>query len=301
MLKIAYAPIYQHPLPDGHRFPMLKYELIPAQLLYEGTCSNHNFFEPNEVNEFWILKTHDPTYLANLKNISIDPKMIRRIGFPLSKELVIREKIITQGTIDCCQFALENGISMNVAGGTHHAFKDKGEGFCLLKDVAIASNYLLTKKLANKILVIDLDVHQGNGTAKIFENEPRVFTFSMHGKDNYPLHKEISDLDLELATCTKDEIYLKLLFETLPKLISIEKPDFLFFVAGVDILESDKLGKLSVSKAGCYERDKFVFEIAKFNKLPIVVTLGGGYSPKILDIVEAHCNTFRLAEKIFFN
>lgn len=301
MFKIAYAPIYQHPLPDGHRFPMLKYELIPAQLLYEGTCNNHNFFEPNEVDEFWILKTHDPINWANLKNIAIDPKMIRRIGFPLSKELVIREKIITQGTIDCCQFALENGVSMNVAGGTHHAFKDKGEGFCLLNDVAIASNYLLTKKLANKILVIDLDVHQGNGTAKIFENEPRVFTFSMHGKENYPLHKEISDLDLELATYTKDEIYLKLLFETLPKLISIEKPDFLFFVAGVDILESDKLGKLSVSKAGCYERDKFVFEIAKFNKLPIVVTLGGGYSPKILDIVEAHCNTFRLAEKIFSN
>lgn len=300
MLKIAYSPIYQHPLPEGHRFPMLKYELIPEQLLYEGTCKPENFFIPKPINEKWIRLTHEEKYWEDLKNLRLDPKMIRKIGFPLSAELVIRETIITQGTIDCCHFAFENGVAMNVAGGTHHAYSNKGEGFCLLNDVAVAANYLLTQKLAHKILVIDLDVHQGNGTAEIFQHENRVFTFSMHGKENYPLHKEKSDLDIELPTFTQDELYLSLLYETLPQLIQSQKPDFLFYVSGVDILATDKLGKLSVSKEGCYRRDEFVFEQAQKNNLPIVVAMGGGYSPKITDIVEAHCNTFRLAEKMFF-
>ena len=300
MLKIAHAPIYQHPLPEGHRFPMLKYELIPEQLLYEGTCTLENFFSPNPVDEKWILRTHNKKYWEDLKNLRLDPKMIRKIGFPLSEQLVLRETIITQGTIDCSVYAQKYGISMNVAGGTHHAYTDRGEGFCLLNDVAITSNYLLDKGLANKVLVIDLDVHQGNGTAEIFQNEPRVFTFSMHGKENYPLHKEQSDLDIELKTFLKDDEYLGLLFETLPKLILKEKPDFLFYISGVDILETDKLGKLSISIQGCYRRDEFVFEQAIEHKLPIVVSMGGGYSPKITDIIEAHCNTFRLAEKMFF-
>ena len=300
MLKIAYSPIYQHSLPEGHRFPMLKYELIPEQLLYEGTCKPENFFIPEVVEEKWIRLTHEEKYWEDLKNLHLDPKMVRKIGFPLSEELVIRETIITQGTIDCCHFAFENGVAMNVAGGTHHAYSNKGEGFCLLNDVAVASNYLLAQKLAYKILVIDLDVHQGNGTAEIFQHESRVFTFSMHGKENYPLHKEKSDLDIELPTYTQDELYLSLLYETLPKLIQSQKPDFLFYISGVDILATDKLGKLSISNEGCYRRDEFVFEQAQKNNLPIVVAMGGGYSPKITDIVEAHCNTFRLAEKMYF-
>lgn len=300
MLKIAYSPIYQHPLPEGHRFPMLKYELIPEQLLYEGTCKSENFFIPEAVEEKWIRLTHEEKYWEDLKNLRLDSKMVRKIGFPLSEELVIRETIITQGTIDCCHFAFENGVSMNVAGGTHHAYSNKGEGFCLLNDVAVAANYLLAQKLAHKILVIDLDVHQGNGTAEIFQHQKQVFTFSMHGKENYPLHKEKSDLDIELPTYTQDELYLSLLYETLPQLIQSQKPDFLFYVSGVDILATDKLGKLSVSKEGCYRRDEFVFEQAQKNNLPIVVAMGGGYSPKITDIVEAHCNTFRLAEKMYF-
>lgn len=300
MLKIAYSPIYQHPLPEGHRFPMIKYELIPEQLIYEGTCTADNFFVPNPIDEKWILRTHTKSYWEDLKNLSIDAKMIRKIGFPLSAELVLREIIIAQGTIDCCHFALKNGIALNVAGGTHHAYTNRGEGFCLLNDVGIAANYLLDNQLAKKILVVDLDVHQGNGTAEIFQNEARVFTFSMHGKENYPLHKEKSDLDIELPTYTQDEEYLSLLYNTLPKLIENQKPDFLFFISGVDILSTDKLGKLSVSTQGCYRRDEFVFEQAIKNNLPIVVSMGGGYSPQIRDIVEAHCNTFRLAEKMFF-
>ena len=300
MLKIAYSPIYQHPLPEGHRFPMLKYELIPEQLLYEGTCDKDNFFEPIPVDEQWIVRTHSKQYWEDLKYLRLDPKMIRKIGFPLSEELVRRETIITQGTIDCCHFALANGIAMNVAGGTHHAYSNKGEGFCLLNDVAIASNYLIDKGLATKILIIDLDVHQGNGTAEIFQEQINVFTFSMHGQENYPLHKEKSDLDIGLETYTKDEAYLNILYQTLPALIKQQKPDFLFYISGVDILVTDKLGKLSITKEGCYRRDEFVFEQAINNKLPIVVSMGGGYSPKIIDIVDAHCNTFRLAQKMFF-
>lgn len=300
MLKIAHSPIYCHLLPEGHRFPMIKYELIPEQLIYEGTCTEANFFSPEVVDTKWVLGVHTEQYLNDLMNLTIDPKMERRIGFPVTKELVMRELIITQGTIDCCRYAFESGVSMNVAGGTHHAYADKGEGFCLLNDVAVASYYLLENKLAKQILVIDLDVHQGNGTAVIFENEPRVFTFSMHGAENYPLKKEKSDLDIALPTYCEDQPYLDLLYSTLPRLIGEVKPDFLFYISGVDILKTDKLGKLSVSKEGCYLRDKFVFEQARKHKLPIVVSMGGGYSPRIADIVEAHCNTYRLANEMYF-
>ena len=300
MLKIAYDSIYTHPLPEGHRFPMIKYELIHEQLLYEGTCTLENFFAPVPVDAKWVLGVHDKQYFEDLLNLRIDARMERRIGFPISDMLVKRELVITEGTIDCCKFAFESGISMNIAGGTHHAYADKGEGFCLLNDVAVAAYYLLTNNLVNKILVVDLDVHQGNGTALIFENEPRVFTFSMHGKENYPLKKEKSDMDIELRTYCEDEEYLSILYKTLPKLIEEVKPQFIFYISGVDILASDKLGKLKVSMEGCKQRDTFVFEQVIKNQIPIVVSMGGGYSPRIADIVEAHCNTFRLADRMFF-
>lgn len=300
MLKIAYDTIYTHPLPQGHRFPMIKYELIHEQLLYEGTCTAENFFAPSSVDPKWVLGVHDLHYFEDLLNLRIDARMERRIGFPISDMLVKRELIITQGTIDCCGFAFQSGISMNIAGGTHHAYADRGEGFCLLNDVAVASYYLLANQLVNKILVVDLDVHQGNGTAVIFENEPRVFTFSMHGKENYPLKKEKSDLDIELPTYCEDEQYLSLLCKTFPQLIEEVKPQFIFYISGVDILASDKLGKLRVTMEGCKRRDAFVFEQAIQHKIPLVVSMGGGYSPRIADIVEAHCNTFRLADKMFF-
>ena len=300
MLKIAYHSIYTHPLPEGHRFPMSKYELIYGQLLYEGTCTSENFFSPDTVDKRWVLGVHTQQYFNDLLNLRIDPRMERRIGFPISEMLVQRELIITQGTIDCTKFAQQFGISMNIAGGTHHAYADRGEGFCLLNDVAVASYYLLENKIVNQILVVDLDVHQGNGTAVIFEHEPRVFTFSMHGKENYPLKKEISDLDVELPTYCEDAQYLSLLYDTLPRLIEQVRPEFIFYISGVDILASDKLGKLKVSMEACRRRDEFVFEQAIKYKIPMVVSMGGGYSPRIADIVEAHCNTFRLAEKMYF-
>lgn len=279
---------------------MLKYELIQEQLLYEGTCTETNFFAPTPVDDRLVLGVHTPAYVHALKTQTVDPKMVRRIGFPLTPDLIHREWIITQGTIDCTQKAKQDGVAMNVAGGTHHAYPDRGEGFCMLNDVGVAAQYLLETGQVKQILVIDLDVHQGNGTAVMFQNEPRVFTFSMHGKDNYPLKKEQSDLDIPLPTGTADELYLNTLYDTLPGLIDRVQPDFLFFVSGVDILASDRLGKLSVSREGCKQRDRFVFEQAQQRNLPIVVSMGGGYSPRLADIVEAHCNTFRVASELYF-
>ncbi len=300
MLQIAYSPVYRLRLPEGHRFPMLKYELIHEQLLYEGTCTDDNFFAPQPVDDRWVLGVHTADYVRQLKTLTVPAEMVRRIGFPLTAELIEREWIITQGTIDCTQIARRDGVAMNVAGGTHHAFPDRGEGFCMLNDVGVAAHYLLETGQVRQILVIDLDVHQGNGTAAMFQHEPRVFTFSVHGKDNYPLRKEQSDLDVELPTGTADELYLNTLYDTLPKLIDRVQPDFLFYVSGVDILASDRLGKMAVSREGCQQRDRFVFEQAIQRNLPITVSMGGGYPPRLTDIVEAHCNTFRMANSLYF-
>ncbi len=299
IFKIAYDPIYAHPLPEGHRFPMLKYELIPGQLLFEGTITEENIFAPKPSLKETILLTHDVAYLDKLINQELSAREQRVIGFPQSPALTQRELIIAQGTIDCCSYAMQNGVAMNIAGGTHHAFIDRGEGFCMLNDQAIAANYLLKNNLAKSILIIDLDVHQGNGTAKLFEHENRVFTFSMHGKNNYPFRKEKSDLDVELLDGTNDETYLKLLSDKLPGLIEKVKPDLAFFLAGVDVLETDKFGKLKVTMQGCKQRDEFVFNQLHNSKIPCVVSMGGGYSADVKIITEAHCNTFRVAKDIY--
>lgn len=299
MIKIAFDPIYAHPLPENHRFPMVKYQLIPEQLMHEGTYTADHFFTPGICAEEIILYTHDHDYLNKLLHQQLSPSEQRKIGFPQSPALTKRELIITQGTIDACTYALESGVALNVAGGTHHAFADRGEGFCLLNDMAIAANYLLRKQISKKILIIDLDVHQGNGTAKLMENEERVFTFSMHGAHNYPFHKEKSDLDIGLKDGTTGFEYLAILNETLPRLIEQVKPDFAFYLSGVDILNTDKFGKLQVSLNECKQRDEIVFEQLKKHQIPVTVALGGGYSPDVRTIVEAHCNTFRLAADFY--
>ena len=299
LLKIAYDPIYVHPLPEGHRFPMLKYELIPGQLLHEGTIHPENIFSPGICPDDIVLLTHTKEWLEKLKQQTLTASEQRKIGFPQSPELTKRELVITQGTIDCVTWALENGVALNVAGGTHHAYADHGEGFCLLNDFAVAANWLLRKRNAKKILIIDLDVHQGNGTSSIFLNEPKVFTFSMHGEHNYPFRKEKSDLDIGLPEGMEEENYLELLKKTLEFLMDDVKPDFIFYLSGVDILDSDKYGKLKVSLEGCRKRDEMVFEYCRDLKIPVTVAMGGGYSTDIRKIVEAHCNTFRLAKEIF--
>ncbi len=299
MVKIAFSPIYYHKLPEGHRFPMLKYELIPEQLLHEGTITQENLFTPNTCDAIDVLRTHDLDYYNKLINQQLSPSEQRKIGFPQSPALIERELIITRGTIDCALFALEHGCALNIAGGTHHAFAERGEGFCLLNDMAVASDYLLHKNLVAKILVIDLDVHQGNGTAKLMENEPRVFTFSMHGKNNYPFHKEQSDLDIPLPDGISGQEYLEILEKTLPMLLETVQPNFIFYLSGVDILSTDKFGKFNISIDECKRRDELVLNMAYDNKIPIAIAMGGGYSPDINDILQAHCNTFRLAANLF--
>ena len=298
-LHIAFDPIYAHPLPAGHRFPMAKYELIPEQLLYEGTVDRHHLVSPAVCPDEIVLRAHAGDYLAKLKNQTLSAQEQRRIGFPQSPELTRRELIITQGTIDCCHHALKGGVALNVAGGTHHAFRDKGEGFCLLNDFAVAASFLLDHGLSRRVLILDLDVHQGNGTAKIFEREPRVFTFSMHGKNNFPFMKEKSDWDIELADGTGDQEYLSLLSDALPVLLARAEPDFVFFLSGVDVLETDRFGKLKLTLEGTRQRDEMVFQTLKEKNIPCVVAMGGGYSPEVRTIVEAHCNTFRLAKTIY--
>ena len=300
MLKIAFSPIYKYQLPDGHRFPMEKYDLLPEQLLYEGTISEDQFFEPKALSEEEILLTHDKNYLYKLNYNLLSKQEQRRIGFPMRPELVTRGKHISNGTLLGAKYALQYGLAMNIAGGTHHAYTDKGEGFCVFNDFAITANCLFAEKLVSKILIVDLDVHQGNGTAHIFRNDPRVFTFSMHGAKNYPMHKEKSDLDIGVPDGIEDAAYLSLLRENLPRLIDEVQPEIIFYLAGVDVLASDKLGRLKLTREGCKQRDAFVFKEAKTNNIPVIVSMGGGYSEKIADIIEAHANTFRVGQHIFY-
>lgn len=300
MLKIALSPIFAHPLPEGHRFPMEKYSLLPEQLLFEGTVTESNFFIPQPVDDELILTTHEDSYLTRLKNLELSKSEIRAIGFPLSMPLIEREICIAGGSVQAARYAQEFGIGMNIAGGTHHAFFNRGEGFCILNDLAITANYLLKAKLSKKILVVDLDVHQGNGTASLFRDNPSVFTFSMHGEKNYPHRKESSDLDLGLADGTEDSTYLSLLDLHLKRIMDLEQPDFMLYQSGVDVLESDQLGRLSLTLAGVQARDRLVLSSAKSHSIPIMCCMGGGYSKRIRDIVDAHAQVFRLAQDLFF-
>lgn len=299
MLNIAYHPIYQLPLPEGHRFPMEKYDLLPKQLRYEGSCEKEDFFTPKKISNPLIEAVHCPDYLQRLLALELDKKEVRKIGFPLSQQLIEREIIIAGGTVEGAKRALNDGIAMNIAGGTHHAFRAWGEAFCLLNDQAIAAQYLLDQKEVQKILIVDLDVHQGNGTAEIFKDNPAVFTFSMHGAKNYPFHKEKSDLDLALEDGTSDTVYLNTLKATLPKLIEKVKPEFIFYLCGVDVVATDKLGRLGMTLAGCKARDQFVLETCLDQNIPVQCSMGGGYSKDIKIILEAHANTFRIAKSLY--
>jgi acetoin utilization deacetylase AcuC-like enzyme len=279
---------------------MIKYELLPEQLLYEGLINTDSLFSPGKLDEDVILLTHEQNYWDRLRDLKLSNAEIRRSGFPLSASLVERETRIARGTIDGSIYALEHGIAFNIAGGTHHAGSNWAEGFCLLNDQAIAANYLLNRFLASRILIIDLDVHQGNGTAEIFKNEERVFTFSIHAEKNFPFRKERSNLDIGLQDGISDNEYLNLLTTNLEIVIESFKPDFIFYLAGVDVLATDKLGKLNLTRNGCKQRDRMVLSYCRSLKIPVQVSMGGGYSPKISDIVEAHCNTFRVANDLYF-
>lgn len=300
MLKIAFCPQYILNLPKGHRFPMLKYELLPQQLLHEGVVSQENFFLPEAISEELILASHDAAYWHKLKTLSLSKFEIRATGFPLSKELIDREVTIVGGSVQAAIYALDHGISFNIAGGTHHSFADRGEGFCILNDIAITANYLISKKIKNKILVIDLDVHQGNGTASMCRGNENIFTFSMHGKNNYPLRKEASDLDCELEDGTEDDVYLSMLENQLKLIATRFSPDFIIYQSGVDVLKTDKLGRLGLTLQGVKQRDQLVLEYAKSKNAPVMCCMGGGYSSEVSDIVNAHTQVYRLAQDLYY-
>ena len=295
-MKIAWSPVYRHSLPEGHRFPMEKYEALPDALVKEGIVSPAVFFEPDLPDTTLPGLVHHSAYIQSMETGTIGVREMRKTGFPWSAELIKREKIIAQGSVDLAAYAFDStNVGLNIAGGTHHAFFDRGEGFCLYNDIAIAAKWLKQNRGLTKIMVVDLDVHQGNGTAAIFEKDPTVFTLSFHGANNYPMFKENSNLDIGLPDGIEDAAYLKLLHDTVPRLLDEFEPQFVFYQAGVDILETDKIGRLKITKAGCSKRDELVFKWCKERGLGVMACMGGGYSPELNDIVTAHVETYKHA------
>lgn len=294
-MRIAFSKEYVFNVPKGHKFPMEKYDLIPRQLVYEGIVQEEAFYTPGEIDLEHVLRVHDETYVRRFYNLELSPKEQRLTGFIHDSSLVARERLIAEGTRMAVHFALEDGVAFNIAGGTHHAFTNRGEGFCMLNDQAIAAAYFLSLFPDKRVLILDLDVHQGNGNAEIFRNEDRVFTFSMHGKDNYPLKKEQSDWDIELPFNCDDQTYLDILDKALDKLQDLFKADFIFYQSGTDVLATDKLGNLALSTEAVLERDRRVLHFAHGHHVPMVACMGGGYSPQIKHIVDAHVGLFREA------
>lgn len=298
--RLFYSPYYYAEIGEGHVFPIRKFELVKDVLLAEGTLVPHEIIEPQpaKVEDLHLVHTED--YISRLVDGVLTAKEIRKLGLPWSQSLVRRSFHAISGTIEAAKIATETGVASNLAGGTHHAFPDRGEGFCVLNDVAVAIRVLQREKLAEKFLIVDCDVHQGNGTAFIFKNDPSVFTFSMHGAKNYPLHKENSTLDIELSDKTGDVEFLETLEQALPRVI-LHQPDIIFYLGGADPFEKDKLGRLSLTKEGLMKRDEMVLQFAKEHQTPIVTTMSGGYALDINDTVDIHANTIRAVKKVFFN
>ncbi|WFF39128.1 histone deacetylase [Moraxella nasibovis] len=299
MFKVAHYPEFTLPLPDGHRFPMAKYELLPKKLIADGIAKPSQFFTPRMATVDEVLTTHTAEYWHALDSLTLSAKDCRKIGLPMSKELIDRERLVVGATIQCAKYALTDGIALSTSGGTHHAFADSGEGFCILNDVCVASNVLLKEGLAKRILILDLDVHQGNGNASIMEENASVFVMSMHGEKNYPYHKPKSDLDIGLADGVGDDEYLSLLKYHLPKVLDDLKPDFVFYQAGVDVLADDRLGRINLTMNGLYERERYVVETMYHRQIPMAVTMGGGYAPDIDVIVQGHSVVFGVAGEVF--
>jgi acetoin utilization deacetylase AcuC-like enzyme len=297
--KIFYSPYYYADIGETHVFPIRKFELVRNKLLSEGTIKPEEIVEPEPASIEDICLVHTKDYVTRFIEGKLTEKEIRRLGLPWSKSLVRRSFLATSGTINAAKHALKNKISSNLAGGTHHAYPDRGEGFCVFNDIAVAIRVLQRDKLAERFLVIDCDVHQGDGTAFIFKDDDSVFTFSMHGSKNYPLHKEKSSLDIELEDDTSDDEYLQILEQALPRIFT-HGPDIIFYLAGADPYEKDKLGRLKLTKEGLKARDSMVLRFAKENQVPIVTTMSGGYAINIVDTVEIHANTIRTVKEIFF-
>ncbi|HYY57653.1 MAG TPA: histone deacetylase [Pyrinomonadaceae bacterium] len=298
MVKVSYTPRYYADIGEGHVFPIRKFELVRDRLLREGTLTPADIVEPQPASIADVLLIHTDDYITRLRAGTLDSRELRRLGLPWSKALVRRSFLAAGGTLNAARWSLGGGIGSNLAGGTHHAFPDRGEGFCVLNDVAIAIRVLCREGLISRAAVVDCDVHQGNGTATIFAEDPLVFTFSMHGAKNYPLFKARSSLDLELPDATTDDVYLETLHAHLPRVFA-HAPDIVFYLGGADPFAGDRLGRLSLSIAGLRARDEYVLGECRARRVPVVTVMSGGYAEDINDTVEIHCNTIRAARAVF--
>lgn len=297
-MKVFYSDHFVLPLPEGHRFPMKKYSMLRERVERNGICGSGELCAPHAVTDQEILRAHAPDYLERVVAGTLTDKQMRRIGFPWSQRMVERSRRASGGTLDAARVALSEGIAANLAGGTHHAFAGRGEGFCVLNDSAIAACALLAEGLVEKVVVLDTDVHQGNGTAAILRGDPRIFTLSIHGAKNYPFHKEESDLDVPLPDGAGDDVFLAALAGALERVLDVEEWDLALFLAGADPFEGDKLGRLSVTKSGLAERDRMVLEGCRERGIPVAVAMAGGYAREVEDTVDIHFHTIKRASDV---
>jgi acetoin utilization deacetylase AcuC-like enzyme len=298
-VRVFHCDAYAVPLPPGHRFPMPKYRLLRERLLADGTLRAEDLTASRPIDLEALLLAHDRRYVESVVAGGLTSAEVRRLGFPWSEELVLRSRSSVQGTVLAAREALCNGVAGNLAGGTHHAFADHGEGYCVFNDHAVAARLLQLEGRIDRAVIVDLDVHQGNGTAAIFARDPSVFTFSMHGARNFPFHKQRSSLDVELPDGCEDAEYLALLERHLPDVLDAARADVLFYQGGVDPLAEDALGRLRLTHQGLRARDGLVLAAARDRGIPVVLTLGGGYARPLEASVEAHCGTYREAAAIF--
>ncbi len=294
-LKCYYTDHFVLPLPTDHRFPMPKYSRLRERVVAEGIVQPENLLVPEAATDEQILRAHDAVYLEKVKTGRLTTKEIRRIGFPWTPEMVERSRRSSGATIAACRTALVEGLAVNLAGGTHHAFRDHGEGYCVFNDSVIAARAMQAEGRARRLVVLDCDVHQGNGTAAILKSDSTIFTFSIHGEKNFPYHKEQSDLDIELLDGTSDRIYLDMLEEGVQRALALSHADLAIYLAGADPYEGDRLGRLKLTKDGLHQRDRMVLELCKSRGLSVAITMAGGYARNVEDIADIHLTTVKVA------
>lgn len=294
-MKAFYSDHFVLPLPEGHRFPMQKYVLLRERALSTHVLTPDDLILPNTATDEEIRRVHSAAYLHKVVTGQLTEKEMRRIGFPWSPQMVERTRRSVGGTISACRTALQDGVAANLAGGTHHAFPEFGAGFCVFNDVAVAARAMLAEGRVRQVVILDCDVHQGDGTAAIFAEDDRVFTFSIHGARNFPFHKQQSDLDIELEDHTGDEDYLAALRVGVQHALDLADAELAIYLAGADPFKGDRLGRLGVTKAGLAARDQYVIEACHARGLPVAITMAGGYARDIQDIVDIHLETLRIA------
>jgi acetoin utilization deacetylase AcuC-like enzyme len=297
-MKVFYSDQFEFPLPRRHRFPIRKYALLREAVIAAGLVAPEDLLVTEAATDEQILRAHDAEYLQRVKDGGLTAQEIRRIGLPWSPELVERVRRSVGGTVAACRAALADGVAVNLAGGTHHASRDRGQGFCLFNDIVIAARAMQAEGRVRQVVVLDCDVHQGNGTAAIAAADPTIFTFSIHSENNFPLHKERSDLDIGLEDGTGDEAYMAALEGGVRRALELAHADLAIYLAGADPYEDDLLGRLALSKAGLAERDRMVFELCRSASVPIAVAIAGGYGRRVEDTVDIHLRTVRIAAEV---